>query len=1153
MGILKALTVSKREANGTYSVLLQRIPSTNQPSLLFENGVIAPLDIEETSQIRKQNTYTKILDGYMCLGVLQLTHGDCTKDILFLVIVTSCVSVGKIQHSEVFRITETEFLPLRNHLGDLHLIQDVRKLFSSSSFYFSCTSNKTLPPLDLTLPAQRAHLTNNTDNRFFWNRALYKHFERYNIDTSQWLIKVLCGGINISTVYIGGQQARAAIISRLSSERAGTRFNVRGVNDNGHVANFVESEQVVFVGNIILSYVIIRGSIPLFWEQPGWQVGSHRIRMSRGSEISQPAYDKHMLSLKERYTNVIIVNLLGSKDSEIVINQLFNAHHKKSIIGQEFPFINFDYHTMCPRGQKDNLEKLYSNHLESVSQEQSFFHMSNGQVKSTQKGVFRVNCLDCLDRTNSFQTFVGLKVLAQMVEMLEKGDFSKILPRFKDVFESAWVQNGDQVSRIYTGTGALEGKSIFKDGTLSVARTIQNNFLDGSKQCAIDVLIGKPLSRDYEYRSSSLLSQNLLLAPPNILVSMCDRYMEYTYPEKIKIAVATWNVNGGKHFDNITYSRARPISDWLVDYRSSTGAPEDSKPIDIYAIGFQEIVDLNASNIVAARSENQRDWLLEIRKTISKNDHQYLLISSVQLVGVCLFVFVRASAAPFVKDVATDQVKTGLGGATGNKGAVAIRLRYKSSSICFICAHFAAGQHQVKERNDNYVEITRQLHFPGGRSINSHDYIFWCGDFNYRLDKITNEDARRAVWKSDIENLLEHDQLKISQKEGHTFVDYIEGEIKFAPTYKYDTNSAEYDSSEKLRIPSWTDRVLFKKRYATHSNESITDPKQILLYNRIELLSSDHRPVICEFEIEVLNVDKEKRTAVFESVLEECGPPDSTVLVYAKESDDGSKIVDMSDNRIIEIVSKFLEEETGEIVLARSVEEKLKITFKNGTTALKALKLNGSKLTESSLVLNIQLAKNDWANVIKNELSLALDNTVNLITGKSPVVVLEVDEDETTQLLDLSIGPQVHELDSICLTSDFSGDDFLSQALDEDGNKANKTGELHDKDAMPPMSTISQVAPKPSRPPPPSNKFIVGQLASKSQIDCNSEVTNYYVSEPDDIQDTSRLDYENQPTPSMPPPPPPPFELTSSDSCQVPPRPLRVAPPPPPLPDRSPK
>lgn len=48
----------------------------------------------------------------------------------------------------------------------------------------------------------------------------------------------------IKTVYVGAAQAKACLISRLSCERMGTRFNVRGVNDDGNVANFVETEQV---------------------------------------------------------------------------------------------------------------------------------------------------------------------------------------------------------------------------------------------------------------------------------------------------------------------------------------------------------------------------------------------------------------------------------------------------------------------------------------------------------------------------------------------------------------------------------------------------------------------------------------------------------------------------------------------------------------------------------------------------------------------------------------------------------------------------------------------------------------------------------------------------------------------------------------------
>ena len=79
--------------------------------------------------------------------------------------------------------------------------------------------------------------------KYFRNRMFYVPFIRHGIDASKWLLKVMCGSVEIRTVYVGSKQAKAAVISRLSSERAGTRFQTRGVDDGGHVANFAESEQ----------------------------------------------------------------------------------------------------------------------------------------------------------------------------------------------------------------------------------------------------------------------------------------------------------------------------------------------------------------------------------------------------------------------------------------------------------------------------------------------------------------------------------------------------------------------------------------------------------------------------------------------------------------------------------------------------------------------------------------------------------------------------------------------------------------------------------------------------------------------------------------------------------------------------------------------
>lgn len=85
---------------------------------------------------------------------------------LYLVIVTGCISVGKIGDSEIFRITQTNFISLRNQVQDEERISEVRKLLNSGTFYFSWSSVG--EALDITLCAQRQKKTVDTDNRFFW-------------------------------------------------------------------------------------------------------------------------------------------------------------------------------------------------------------------------------------------------------------------------------------------------------------------------------------------------------------------------------------------------------------------------------------------------------------------------------------------------------------------------------------------------------------------------------------------------------------------------------------------------------------------------------------------------------------------------------------------------------------------------------------------------------------------------------------------------------------------------------------------------------------------------------------------------------------------------------------------------------------------------
>lgn len=79
---------------------------------------------------------------------------------------------------------------------------------------------------------------------FYRNQLLHVPLRQHQVNCHDWLLKVICGVVTIRTVYASHKQAKACLISRISCERAGARFLTRGVNDDGHVSNFVETEQV---------------------------------------------------------------------------------------------------------------------------------------------------------------------------------------------------------------------------------------------------------------------------------------------------------------------------------------------------------------------------------------------------------------------------------------------------------------------------------------------------------------------------------------------------------------------------------------------------------------------------------------------------------------------------------------------------------------------------------------------------------------------------------------------------------------------------------------------------------------------------------------------------------------------------------------------
>lgn len=215
------------------------------------------------------------------------------------------------------------------------------------------------------------------------------------------------------------------------------------------------------------------------------------------------------------------------------------------------------------------------------------------------------------------------------------------------------------------------------------------------------------------------------------------------------------------------------------------------------------------------------------------------------------------------------------------------------------------------------------------------------------------------------------------------FNDFLEGEITFPPTYKYDLFSDDFDTSEKCRAPAWTDRVLWRRRVQqTDSENPNWNFGNLLFYGRAELKQSDHRPVIAIIDIEFSQIDVDKRHRVFNEVIQDLGPPDNTIVISPVEnnnrqtSDDEDEEDSIYDENVTAALVQELAE-IGEVTLVRFVGETMWVTFKDGQAALSAANRKAN-LQVCGVNLTIKLKTEDWVKQAEKEIYLCTTNCVQL-------------------------------------------------------------------------------------------------------------------------------------------------------------------------------
>jgi hypothetical protein len=204
--------------------------------------------------------------------------------------------------------------------------------------------------------------------------------------------------------------------------------------------------------------------------------------------------------------------------------------------------------------------------------------------------------------------------------------------------------------------------------------------------------------------------------------------------------------------------------------------------------------------------------------------------------GVALFLFFRAASRFRLTFEGSVIVPHASMGETRGKASVAGRFAFalgggRARTIAVVGSRLECYDERFAVRNAEWRAVLSQ--------VPPSDYLVMIGDLNYRVE-LGRREALALVAERNFKMLLKYDQLRRAKREDRQLAAFREGKIAFAPTYKFDAGSDEYDTSPKMRIPSYTDRVLVAWDNAP--------PPNIAEYTALDERMSDHRPVRARLE-----------------------------------------------------------------------------------------------------------------------------------------------------------------------------------------------------------------------------------------------------------------------------------------------------------------
>ena len=873
----------------------------NSANKLISINVIKNIIKLENPEILQKKVVYKMINAKAILGIINI------REIEYLLFVTSSEIVGKIKNEIIYRISEVDFCEIPNgqiKYNDEEQINQIKngiakllKLGFYYSFGLDLTNSQQNQAKILYDKKNKNKLMNlNLDNfedkikriymtsykKYFYNYNLYKRF--MNNETKEpidytFITPIICGYVGMFDYQINNKEVQIILITRRSQNFAGTRYNTRGINDDGNVANYCESEQILISGDSMCSFSQLRGSAPVFFDQIGLTAYTD---ITRNQDLTKQAFSKHLQELSVDYPLIYFVNLLNQKKSvEAPIISEFEKQIKLIQDNNNLRYTFFDMQNECPKDNYSRIDILMNNII-PILEIFNFFSKNIGtnEIYCIQKGTTRTNCLDCLDRTNVIQTRISWLVLQNMFKFLKLDNeslnnifntkenfFTMGNNQFKENFKNLWAENGDRLSIQYAGTsstittvtktGGHSLMGLLQHGIATVSRLYQGNFEDKFKQECIDIFLQKGVPEHFNIN-------------PDINYLLLSRKKEFTKFNDFYFFIGTYNLSG-KSIDN-----AIDIVTWLLSYKDNPLDSQNNINVnninpEFYILGFQEIVDLNSANLLIKSNTEKKNKIKTLINNLlittfkNPNNDSYQLMKELDLVGLYILIFVKSSCIQYIKNFDYQIIKTGLKGTLGNKGSILLRFNINDSNIALACSHLSSGQEKNEERKREIIDVLNYSFkkYPNIK-FKEYDYYFYFGDLNTRLNLSLNDPMLIDLIKNhsndtntEFSSLIQNDQFYIYQKENMIISEMDEAPIRFSPTYKYVLGKTEYDFNK--RVPSWCDRIFFKK----YSN---TIP---LAYNKCLLGISDHQPIYGVYKLQIETINEEQKKIILNQIIKE--------------------------------------------------------------------------------------------------------------------------------------------------------------------------------------------------------------------------------------------------------------------------------------------